>query len=256
MRNYRVFHRLFLVAYIVSMVMSGVGRNGRTLHRSLYQAKPLSVTADYPPGCNGGPGPAKHGDSIHVQTGSCIYNMEGCNLHGVHQESTGIMIKSNMPGRDGDLKLQFNTMADGPEGTSIKMVSVNISGSANLETNEDGVYVWWNPGGRDVNYEARFGGIPNIEVPSRIYVCLPSGEKASNGKYNVRGWANTGKLSLQSDASARSHSGEVMLYTAQSVEVTKEWFKEEQGWIAAWRYDIYHMVEGSYVNGSEPFESF
>ncbi|KAF4711363.1 hypothetical protein FOZ62_016644, partial [Perkinsus olseni] len=96
-----------------------------------------------------------------------------------------------------------------------------------------------------VVYEERLGGISNIEIPSRFYLCLPSGEKASNGKYNVRGWADIGQLSLHSDASARSHSGKVRLYTAQAVQVTKEWFKEKQGWIAAWKYQIHHMVEGN-----------
>ncbi|KAF4680642.1 hypothetical protein FOZ60_013147 [Perkinsus olseni] len=150
-----------------------------------------------------------------------------------------------MPGRNGDLKLQFNTLADGPEGTSIEVVSLNISGKLNLDAEEEGVYTWWNPGGRDINYDERLGGISNIEIPSRIYPCLPEGEKASNGKYSVRGWADIGQLSLHSDASARSHSGKVRLYTAQAVQVTKEWFKEKQGWIAAWRYQIHHMVEGN-----------
>ncbi|KAF4678627.1 hypothetical protein FOZ60_016334 [Perkinsus olseni] len=206
--------------------MGGVGKDTRTVH-----AEPLSVTADYPKGCNGGPGPAKHGDSIRVRKGACIYNMEGYNSHGVHQESTGIIIESSMPGRNGDLKLQFNTLADGPEGTSIVVVSLNISGRLNLDAEEEGVYAWWNPGGRDIDCEGRFGGISNIEIPSRIYVCLPNGEKASNGKYNVRGWANTGQLILHSDASATSHSGKVRLFTAQSVQVTKEWFKEKEEWV-------------------------
>ncbi|KAF4696939.1 hypothetical protein FOZ62_021754, partial [Perkinsus olseni] len=128
MNNYNggsgVLHRFLLAAYIVSRVTNGVGEDARNV------CVPLSVTADYPKGCNGGPGPAKQ-----------PYLFAGRSLH----ESTGNIIKSDMPGRNGDLKLQFNTMAGGPEGTSIKMVSVNISGSANLETNEDGVYVWWNP---------------------------------------------------------------------------------------------------------------
>ncbi|KAF4709151.1 hypothetical protein FOZ62_000227 [Perkinsus olseni] len=124
-----------------------------------------------------------------------------------------------------------------------------------LEAEEECVYTWWDPGGRDITYEERFGGISKNEIPSRIYVRLPNGNKASNEEYNLRGWANSGQLILHSDASATSHSGEVILLTAQSVQVTKKWFKEEEGWIAGWRYQIYQRVEG-YAVGLGPFESF
>ncbi|KAF4685190.1 hypothetical protein FOZ60_006809, partial [Perkinsus olseni] len=131
-----MIHRFFLAAYIVKVVMSGAREDARTFHPSPHHAKPLSVTADYP------------------KKGVCIYNMEGYNSNGVHQESTGIIIDGNMPGRNGDLKLQFNTLADGPEGTSIKLASLNISGKLNLDAEIDGVYTWWNPGGRDINYDS------------------------------------------------------------------------------------------------------
>ncbi|KAF4728171.1 hypothetical protein FOZ63_020553 [Perkinsus olseni] len=51
-----------------------------------------------------------------------------------------------MPGREGVLHLQLNTLADGAKGTPIKTVSVNISGKLNIETEGQGVYAWWNMG--------------------------------------------------------------------------------------------------------------
>ncbi|KAF4728851.1 hypothetical protein FOZ63_001110, partial [Perkinsus olseni] len=188
---------------MVKMMMGGVGKDTRTVH-----AEPLSVTADYPKGCNGGPGPGKHSDFVHA-------------------------------GREGVLHLQLNTLAVGAKGTPIKTVSVNISGKLNLETEGQGVYAWWNMGGRDIYYEEKFGGIPNIEIPSRIYVCAPAGG-ALSAQYNVRGWASRQHLSLHSDASARFGT----------VKITKS----KQEWVVSWRYQVYQMVEGD-GDGTDAFKS-
>ncbi|KAF4657556.1 hypothetical protein FOL46_007367 [Perkinsus olseni] len=117
--------------------------------------EPLSVTADYPKGCNGKPSVTENrSDIVYLLRGTCLYNLEGYNSHRAYQESTGIMIKTNMPGREGFLYLQFNRL----------ILSVNISGRLNLDAEGEGVYTRWNPGGRDITYEGRFGGISKIEI--------------------------------------------------------------------------------------------
>ncbi|KAF4754915.1 hypothetical protein FOZ63_002762, partial [Perkinsus olseni] len=113
MKNCRRYCNFLLAAYIVEMVMGGVEEYAWT-----GRFEPLSVTADYPKGCNGKPSvTGNRSDIVQLLRGTCL----------AYQESTGIMIKTNMPGREGFLHLQFNTWAEALGRTSIEMVSVNIS---------------------------------------------------------------------------------------------------------------------------------
>ncbi|KAF4680641.1 hypothetical protein FOZ60_013146, partial [Perkinsus olseni] len=133
MKNCRRYCKFLLVPYIVEMVIGGVGKDARTV-----RAEPLSVTADYPKGCNGGPGPGNRSDIVQLLRGTCLYNLQGYNSHRAYQDSTGIIIKTNMPGREGFLHLQFDTWAEALGSTSIEMVSVNISGRLYLGAEGEG----------------------------------------------------------------------------------------------------------------------
>ncbi|KAF4672267.1 hypothetical protein FOL46_009258 [Perkinsus olseni] len=72
----------------------------------------LSVTADFPANCEGGPGLVK-GGNIGASS-YCLYHMYGRNSDGFYQNSTGIIFKTNDPDHYGDMKVQLNVVEADP----------------------------------------------------------------------------------------------------------------------------------------------
>ncbi|EER13056.1 hypothetical protein Pmar_PMAR010608, partial [Perkinsus marinus ATCC 50983] len=59
---------------------------------------PFQITADYPPGCHGGPGPGEGSSITQMLAPSCIYNMKGYTIDGVHRDVAGIILNTNRHG--------------------------------------------------------------------------------------------------------------------------------------------------------------
>ncbi|KAF4650352.1 hypothetical protein FOZ61_000396 [Perkinsus olseni] len=168
----------------------------------------LAVTADYPKGCKGGPGPAKGGDGIEVLQGTCIF------------KSVGMDIGTNIPGKTGVMTVQFNVVPDGPPGPwQLYKATVNISGSANLNFEKDGISVQWNPGDRTSYFEGKLAERVDVETPSKVFVDFPGGEEASNEHYSIEGWADSQRMILHSNDTAKTSSSEISLFTGQTVFV-------------------------------------
>ncbi|KAF4709728.1 hypothetical protein FOZ62_021046, partial [Perkinsus olseni] len=65
----------------------------------------FKAVADYPKGCYEGPGPAE-GDNIELLPPSCIFSLRGVKSDGVYQETGGIVIRTNMDGKWGEMRIQ------------------------------------------------------------------------------------------------------------------------------------------------------
>ncbi|KAF4728527.1 hypothetical protein FOZ63_024303 [Perkinsus olseni] len=199
--------------------------------------EPLRVTADYPKGCNGGPGPKKGGENITVLEGTCIYSLRGHNTKGEYQESAGLIARSNVPGKSGVLRLQYNIFSgDAPIPRHIRNFTVNVSGLADLQFENDGIYIWWEAGGVSGNFDGEFGRRADVEVPSKVYVRFPGGDEAYNEHYALTGWADSERLRLFSNGTAKSNSSRIKLFTGQSASITQL----EEGW----NYEVYAGARG------------
>ncbi|KAF4723127.1 hypothetical protein FOZ63_020920 [Perkinsus olseni] len=197
----------------------------------------LAVTADYPKGCKGGPGPAKGGDGIEVLQGTCIFNMKGRNPNGGYQESVGMNIGTNTPGKTGVMTVQFNVVPDGPPGPwQLYKATVNISGSTNLKFENDGISVQWNPGEGISYFEGKLAERVDVETPSKIFVDFPGGEEARNEHLSITGWADSQRMILHSNDTAKTSSSDISLFTGQAMFVERV----EGGW----SFQVYSGARG------------
>ncbi|KAF4691194.1 hypothetical protein FOZ60_016005 [Perkinsus olseni] len=89
--------------------------------------EPFRTVADYPKGCYAGPGPAE-GDTIELLHPSCIFSQKGQRSDGVYQETGGIVIRTNMAGKWGEMRIQVNLMENHTSGeTKASVVPVSVA---------------------------------------------------------------------------------------------------------------------------------
>ncbi|KAF4676781.1 hypothetical protein FOL47_004952 [Perkinsus chesapeaki] len=95
------------------------------------------VTADFPPGCNGGPGTSQ---LPMVWEKTCIYNVAGKNVNG-----TGILLKTNFPDRYGTFDLRFELLKY--DNGTLRDARVTCTGWAHLLFEANGYKLHFNPAG-------------------------------------------------------------------------------------------------------------
>ncbi|EER03257.1 hypothetical protein Pmar_PMAR028826 [Perkinsus marinus ATCC 50983] len=81
------------------------------------QGKPdilYQVTADYPAGCYGGPGPGEGSNIADLQAPCCIYNVKGYTIGPrearIHRETAGIILNTNREGLSGTMQINVTLM--------------------------------------------------------------------------------------------------------------------------------------------------
>ncbi|EER16794.1 hypothetical protein Pmar_PMAR020322 [Perkinsus marinus ATCC 50983] len=103
----------------------------------------FQITADYPPGCNGGPGPGEGSNIIDILAPSCIYNMGGYATDGSYTEVAAIRLNTNRPGHYGSMAL--NLVVSSATGAKEPNISVLTTGWAHLSVGDQTRDFWWNP---------------------------------------------------------------------------------------------------------------
>ncbi|KAF4662298.1 hypothetical protein FOL47_006320 [Perkinsus chesapeaki] len=96
-----------------------------------------TVTTDFPQGCNGGPGTSQLPE---VWEKTCIYNVAGENVNG-----TGILLKTNFPGRYGTFDLRFELLKY--DNGTLRDARVTCTGWARLLFEADGYKLHFTPAG-------------------------------------------------------------------------------------------------------------
>ncbi|EER10412.1 hypothetical protein Pmar_PMAR016260 [Perkinsus marinus ATCC 50983] len=109
---------------------------------ALGNPEPFHVSADYPAGCRGGPGPGEKSSIIHLVESSCIYNMRGVTADGVQKNAAGIILNSNMPGSYGTMYINITITSPPGEPSDIL---VETHGRVNMGFGNESRYFWWNP---------------------------------------------------------------------------------------------------------------
>ncbi|KAF4670873.1 hypothetical protein FOZ61_007884 [Perkinsus olseni] len=185
----------------------------------------VTVIADYPKGCYGGPGPAKDGGNIKLLDGTCIYSMRGKTSAKVPQESAGIKLATNIPGRGGAMKLQLDVVGDTAHLFGRPKISVKTSGLAFLKMQYEDIRFWWKPAPGD-----------------RVYKSDDKGERVDTDWYNISGLAVSNGISLFAHVEDVTLGSDVPLILDSKVDI----HKVDGGW-------SYHIGYGAgvYYNWSE-----
>ncbi|KAF4685274.1 hypothetical protein FOZ60_006672 [Perkinsus olseni] len=169
-------------------------------------SRPFEVTADYPPGCRGGPGPGKNGKSkIMVLPGSCVYIMKGRNSDGVQQESVGFKLGDNRPLSDGALEVQLNSVQGDPD--EEPRVSADISGRVQVVfLRPDGTSLLWDLAS-ELNERQKPGKGGKISLTSGVTATSPNIlHVASTPFFPVAGDASSELLFFTSSGTAGDQS--------------------------------------------------
>ncbi|KAF4740615.1 hypothetical protein FOZ63_031884 [Perkinsus olseni] len=95
----------------------------------------LKVTADYPAGCKGGPGPGENGEStVQTSPGSCVYIKRGSYAADVQQKSVGVQLDFEGLGLSkgwGSLQIQLNLVDYGLDNVYV-VENVYIAGDVTI----------------------------------------------------------------------------------------------------------------------------
>ncbi|KAF4691191.1 hypothetical protein FOZ60_016002 [Perkinsus olseni] len=117
------------------------------------------AVADYPKGCYEGPRPAE-GDDIELLTPSCIFSLKGVNPDGVYQETGGIVIRTNMDGKWGEMRIQVDLKKSSTNEET--EVNVQTSGWAHVGFEHDDISFHFNSASGG---EGFFTGTPKRKYP-------------------------------------------------------------------------------------------
>ncbi|KAF4685275.1 hypothetical protein FOZ60_006673 [Perkinsus olseni] len=198
-----LYRSFLLFVYVVHMV------------EALADTPWATVTADYPKRCNRGPGPMKEGGDLRVMKGTCIYNIRGFQAGGGYQRSAGVIIKTNMPGRIGWMKVQFDIVEGteaGPE------VTVNTLGFAHVGFAHGDMSFWWNPAPGNRSFKMIAGRKVHVDMASIAYGFFPDHKNAWTSWYSIQGDAlMCCVMSLSSNVPAKGVPGvsfEQLVYMA------------------------------------------
>ncbi|KAF4701990.1 hypothetical protein FOZ62_017254, partial [Perkinsus olseni] len=201
-------------------------------------AQRLETTADYPKGCHGGPGPAK-GSVVHVLSeGSCIYNMRGYDKRLLDIESAGVILKTNMAGHTGSMKIQIDVVGDLVYTFETPNVSVTTSGGAYLGYGDKKTRFWWKPSPGDKSFSPSDEGAVHVEMPAIFHAIFKGGQKADTDKYSISGSAVSNGMTLYGHAEQTSGS-DVPLSVDFKISIERV----ENGW----KYLIGYDARGSYT---------
>ncbi|KAF4753297.1 hypothetical protein FOZ62_005288, partial [Perkinsus olseni] len=202
----------------------------------------VTVIADYPKGCYGGPGPAKGGGHIKLLDGACIYSMRGKTSAKVPQESAGIKLATNIPGRGGAMKLQLDVVGETAHSFGRPKISVKTSGLAFLKMQDEDIRFWWNPAPGDRVFTSDDKGEVRVELPSTTHGRFQGSQRVDTDWYNISGLAVSNGISLFAHVEDVTLDSDVPLILDSKVDI----HKVEGGW-------SYHIGYGAgvYYNWSE-----
>ncbi|EER04870.1 hypothetical protein Pmar_PMAR028844 [Perkinsus marinus ATCC 50983] len=191
---------------------------------------PLQVTADYPPGCYGGPGPGNGSTIYNMLAPSCIYNMKGYTIDGVHREVGGMILNTNRPGHYGSLHMNVNLST--VPGTEKHDVLVGTKGWAHLSVGDETRDFWWNPApGQNI-----YGPDPvevGVQVSTIDSGTLPNNVSIWSSWDRLTGTANSdGLMLLFCKHECSSNVPNSRFYTVQEIRIEKV----EGGWYYAITY--------------------
>ncbi|KAF4702470.1 hypothetical protein FOZ63_031057 [Perkinsus olseni] len=181
--------------------------------------EPFRTVADYPKGCYRGPGPAE-GDTIELLHPSCIFSQKGQKSNGVYQETGGIIIRTNMAGKWGQMKIQVNLMESRTSGET--EVSVETSGWAHLWFDYDDIGFHWNPAS-NTGYFSDTSVVP-VSVASTVDAHYPEGEKARFLWYGINGFASSKQMELIATPAQKGSDVPLFVWNVLRME------KLEGGW--------------------------
>ncbi|KAF4668222.1 hypothetical protein FOZ61_006868 [Perkinsus olseni] len=230
--NLRINWLTFMLALSVYMVQLVV----------VLSDDPIRVTADYPPGCSGGPGPqpGPH-PRVDVLKNSCVYNMRGINEAGKYQESAGVRIASNMPGHDGIMRIQLDVVdTDMPDK---KEVTVWADGVVLMGFATEGINSVWIPLIDHTGFKGPDGTV-EVGIPSYSDADFPNGARAwTPWGYNVTGEANKDGMHLEATQYTITDSPDTTLLTVTN-RINIERTEDNKGW----SYVIVFERKGEYVD--------
>ncbi|EER11276.1 hypothetical protein Pmar_PMAR007382 [Perkinsus marinus ATCC 50983] len=200
---------------------------------------PFQVTADYPDGCYGGPGPGYGSDIGDLQPPCCIYNMKGYTKDGFHRETAGIILKTNRDGLSGTMQmnvtLMFNLSLPYP---NFLGVEVETYGLAHLSIGDETRKFYLSIGGGNV--KRSYGTGMMVYAPINEAGFIPNKGSVVHiwGLDSLRGTATSTGLSI-----AASHR------PATNAEVVNFWSttvlhmeKRKDGWDYKLEYFFYDLT--------------
>ncbi|EER01380.1 hypothetical protein Pmar_PMAR009779 [Perkinsus marinus ATCC 50983] len=184
---------------------------------------PFQITADYPLGCYGGPGPGNGSAIYNMLPPSCIYNMKGYTIDGVHREVAGIILNTNRPGHWGSLHMSLN-LSTVPD-TETHDVLVGTDGWAHLSVGDETRDFWWNPApGKNI-----YGPQPvevRVQVSTIDSGTLPNNVSIWSSWDRLTGTANSDGLRLFCMHKCSSNVPSSEIYTIQEIVIKRV----EGGW--------------------------
>ncbi|KAF4678929.1 hypothetical protein FOZ60_015873 [Perkinsus olseni] len=199
--------------------------------------EPFKAVADYPKGCYEGPGPAE-GDNIELLPPSCIFSLRGVKSDGVYQETGGIVIRTNMDGKWGEMRIQVD-LKKGSTNEETE-VDVETSGWAHLWFEHGDISFHLNPAsGAEGFFNETFEGEIPVYVVSTIHASFPDNKQAWSPWYRTNGNADSERLELVSFNMANSDEG-VRLTSWLTLVIGKV----EGGWNFVAAYPTYGEVGG------------
>ncbi|EER05202.1 hypothetical protein Pmar_PMAR010486 [Perkinsus marinus ATCC 50983] len=180
----------------------------------------FQVTADYPAGCHGGPGPGRGSVITTVMEPSCIYSKKGVTSDGVYKEAAGIILKTNRPGHFGSMHVNFTvfTTPDNKSGTLVETY-----GWAHLSVGDETRDFWWNPApGEDA-----YGPGSRIHIATIDYGYFPKYKvNIWNSWHALEGSPDCQMLHLISNQRASSNVHNPSFSTGQQIRISKK----DGGW--------------------------
>ncbi|EER07870.1 hypothetical protein Pmar_PMAR008048 [Perkinsus marinus ATCC 50983] len=184
---------------------------------------PFQITADYPPGCYGGPGPGEGSNITDMLAPSCIYNMKGYATDAVYREAAGIILNTNRAGYyDGML---LNLTVSNLPGTLKPDILVETDGWAHLSVGDETRDFWWNPSQGKIIY-----GPKPVEVSAKVATIdsgtLPNNVSTWSSWDSLTGTAHGNGLHLICTHKCSSNVPNSEFYTAQEILMKKV----EGGW--------------------------
>ncbi|KAF4662892.1 hypothetical protein FOZ61_002098 [Perkinsus olseni] len=200
----------------------------------------VPVVADYPEGCHAGPRSSR--TTIHVLSpGSCLYLMRGPNKDGDDEERAGIVIKTNVAGVVGKLKIQVDVVGHSPHYFGTPNVSVETSGFAFLDYQSEDHHIWWYPGPQEMRFTPSDEGYLHVSLPSTSGAQFPRDQQAITHHHKLSGVATSDGVNLFGHTE-QTGSSNVPLKVDLKMAI-----KRVDG---GWNYHIGYDARGTYTKPS------
>ncbi|EER03143.1 hypothetical protein Pmar_PMAR018398 [Perkinsus marinus ATCC 50983] len=193
---------------------------------------PLKITADYPPGCYGGPGPGEGSNITDMLAPSCIYSMESYTTDGSYTEVAGIILNTNRPGHYGSMSVNFTVSS--PTRTREPDILVVTDGWAHLSVGDETRDFWWNPAPGKNSY-----GPDRVfvffRVPTIDFGTLPRNVSVWSSWDSLIGGAQSDGLGLRVSHKCSSNVPYSEFYSSQQILIKRV----RGGWYYLVKYEFF-----------------